>query len=100
MTDRTTHSTKQHAGHNITVKMRSFIINRAKDEPAVSKTWIIARDYNDYLKEILDGFEVEDVQIRATEEECLANLAGDDSRPDKKAWEDVIHAYFQEGGKL
>lgn len=92
------HVTERHAAHFALLELRAAFVDAASKETAIGCLWLQCRWPTDKIRDILNGYETEDIFISATKDECYDRLMADDSRPDKDEWKAVIDAWFDEHG--
>lgn len=93
------HLVARHKAHFIILGLRQSLVDLTSQENSIETLWMQCRWPTEKLKEILQGFEVEDIFIQATKDECYERLDADDSRPDKDEWRAIIDAWFDEHGE-
>ena len=93
------HLVARHKAHFILLELRQSLVDLASQESAIETLWMQCRWPTEKLKEILEGYDVEDIFIQATKDECYERLDADDSRPDKDEWKAIIDAWFEEHGE-
>lgn len=93
------HLAARHKAHFILLELRQSLVDLASQESSIETLWMQCRWPTEKLKEILEGYDVEDIFIQATKDECYERLDADDSRPDKDEWKAIIDAWFEEHGE-
>lgn len=96
ITNRKEHICDKHPAHLHVVSFRSLFTAKISDESGIDTAWIITRWPSDFLKNQLEGCEVEYTKVEATKPECFERLENDSNRPDKEAWRAVIDRWFEE----
>lgn len=82
--------------HKFVLDARSAFINTAKaGEHGATDIWFIMTNLNDGVRAWLEPLDPEYILMDVTEEECLARLEKDETRPDKEAWAAVISEWFK-----
>ena len=101
MTNRKEQLADTSVAHSLAIQMRYTIISwLQKNRDTVATAYIITRYPTDELKEKLTIFDdVEYVPMQTSLKECLARLEGDDMRPDKDAWEEIIQTWYDQHGE-
>ena len=99
MTTQKEHLVARHNAHFVLLNLRQSLVEFASQEHSIETLWMQCRWPTDKIKEILDGYDVEEIFIEASKAECYERLEADDSRPDKAEWKAVIDAWFVEHGE-
>lgn len=77
------------------MSIRSVFLRKTAEMDSEHTAFCIVRRMTDKVRELaLD--DAEEVFVDTPEDECLARLAMDESRPDKEAWENIIRNWFAE----
>ena len=94
-----TEHTKSERGfaHRFVMDCRSAFVNTAKTgEHGAENVWLIISNLNDRTRKWLEPLSPEYIFMDVTEEECLARLEKDDTRPDKEHQAQAIKKWFKE----
>lgn len=89
---------ESHPMTNFVYEMREKMLESAKDKSNVDNFFITCLWISDKIKTITKGFDIEEIFIDSTKEECLDHLENDDMRPDKEKWKMLINKWFNEHG--
>ncbi len=67
-----------------------------EDQGDADAVWYLVTNITDALRASFDGTDPEYIEMDITEEECLARLEKDDTRPDKEEWAEKIKKWFED----
>lgn len=98
MTYATEHTKSERAfAHRFVMDARSAFVRTAKNgEHGAKDVWFICSNLNDSNREWLEPLSPEYIRMDVSEEECLARLEKDDTRPDKEHQAEVIKKWFKD----
>lgn len=98
MTYATEHTkSEREYGHRFVMDCRSAFVRTAKKgEHGAQDVWFIISNLTDKVRGWLESLSPEYIRMEATEEECLARLENDDTRPDKEHQAEVIKQWFKD----
>lgn len=83
--------------HRFVMDCRSAFVKTAKTgEHGAENVWFIISNLNDNTRKWLESLSPEYIRMDVTEEECLARLEKDDTRPDKEHQAEVIKKWFKD----
>lgn len=98
-TNRTLHISEKHALHWLILSVRKNLLDNAKTEKAVDTFWFICSWNTDYIKQLFNDIDTEEIFLETTKEECYARLDKDETRPDKDEWKLIIDEWFEKYAK-
>lgn len=96
VTSQKNQTANNHPMADFVIGLRKAILDLAQPKKYVENLYITCLWITDKLKSEVEGFDVEEIFIDATKEECFQRLKADDNRPDKGEWKMLINTWFKE----
>ncbi len=93
-----THTVERGAVHQYILDFRMMLIRRLKNEKEIENVWFISTVLTKGIRELLEPFSPNYIEIKTSKDECLKRLENDDERPDKKVWRKKIEEWFETYG--
>lgn len=87
------HNVEKHAAHDLVMALRDRFVDRVKDR-AGGTAYILTMRPSESLRNALPETAIY-TEMQTSESECINRLAADETRPDKEAWSNVIHDYYE-----